>query len=164
LEESTTRSERTKSRTRILKSVRQLHLWLGTFFAPAIIFFAFSGALQTFGLHEGRRGDPYQPPAWIAKIAQIHKKQNLETRPPGPPPGGRAGELARPPAENHQHPNSEGPATFAFKVFTGMMAMGLISTTLLGLFMTFQFAREKRVTWALLILGTVLPLAMISLM
>jgi hypothetical protein len=37
-----------------LKLARQLHLYLGTLFAPSIIFFAFTGSLQLFGLHEGQ--------------------------------------------------------------------------------------------------------------
>ena len=34
-----------------LKQARQWHLYLGTFFAPSILFFALTGALQLFGLH-----------------------------------------------------------------------------------------------------------------
>ncbi len=163
MEGSTLTAESVNTRARMLKSARQLHLWLGTFFAPAILFFAFSGFLQTFGLHEAKRGDSYQPPAWIAKMAQIHKKQNLETRPPAPP-AARGGEPAKQPAENRPAPKPVKPATTAFKAFTGAMSIGLISTTLLGIFMTFQFARDKRVTWVLLILGTIMQLAKISLM
>ena len=150
-------------RAATLKQARQLHLWLGTFFAPAILFFAFSGALQTFGLHEGRPGDAYQAPAWIAKMAQIHKKQTLETMQKGPPPGARRGDGVRPPAQKDQGRKPARAATLAFKIFTGLMAVGLMVTTFLGLYMTFQFARDKRVTWALLILGTVIPVALIAL-
>jgi len=56
-----------------MKQIRQLHLYMGTLFAPAILFFAFTGALQTFGLHEGARGSNSTPPAWIAQLAQVHK-------------------------------------------------------------------------------------------
>ena len=47
-----------------LKMAREWHLYLGTLFAPSIIFFALSGSLQLFGLHEGHPGEAYQPPAW----------------------------------------------------------------------------------------------------
>ncbi len=53
----------TPSRAAWLKQIRQLHLYLGTFFAPSIIFFALTGAIQLFGLHEGHPGEAYQPPA-----------------------------------------------------------------------------------------------------
>ena len=159
-----TTTDKARARAQVLKTARQLHLWLGTFFAPAIIFFAFSGALQTFGLHEAQRGDPNQPAMWITKLAQLHKKQNLNTKPAGARPAKKPEDQVKPREENRPAPKPDKPATFAFKVFTGLMSIGLILTTVLGLFMTFQFARDKRVTWALLILGTLLPLAMILLM
>jgi outer membrane biosynthesis protein TonB len=40
-----------------------------------LLFFAFTGALQTFGLHETTRGSSYKPPAWAVTLGQIHKKQ-----------------------------------------------------------------------------------------
>ena len=54
---------------------RLLHLYIGVFTTPALIFFAFTGALQTFSLHETTRGSSYKPPAWAMVLAQIHKKQ-----------------------------------------------------------------------------------------
>jgi uncharacterized iron-regulated membrane protein len=78
----------------LLKQVRQLHLYLGVFFAPSIIFFALTGSLQLFGLHEGHPGEAYQPPAWVQKLGSIHKNQIVAER-RGPPPG-FAGEQKRP--------------------------------------------------------------------
>jgi uncharacterized iron-regulated membrane protein len=48
----------------LLKSTRLIHLYIGVFIAPALLFFAFTGALQTFSLHETTRGSSYRPPAW----------------------------------------------------------------------------------------------------
>jgi hypothetical protein len=59
----------------ILKYTRLVHLYLGVFIAPALLFFAFTGALQTFSLHETTRGSSYKPPAWAVMLGQIHKKQ-----------------------------------------------------------------------------------------
>ncbi len=36
----------------LLKYTRLVHLYLGVFITPALLFFAFTGALQTFSLHE----------------------------------------------------------------------------------------------------------------
>jgi hypothetical protein len=58
-----------------LKYIRLIHLYIGVFIAPALLFFAFTGALQTFSLHETTRGSSYKPPAWAVILAQIHKKQ-----------------------------------------------------------------------------------------
>ena len=54
-----------------------MHLYLGVFIAPMLLFFAITGGLQTFGLHEGGRGSSYKPPAWLATMAQLHKKQTV---------------------------------------------------------------------------------------
>lgn len=56
-----------------MQRIRNLHFYLGIFFAPAIIFFAFSGLLQTFSLHEG---EGHQK--WIEEMGEVHKNQ----RPP----------------------------------------------------------------------------------
>ncbi len=58
-----------------LKYTRLTHLYIGVFITPALLFFAFTGALQTFSLHETTRGSSYKPPAWAVLLAQIHKKQ-----------------------------------------------------------------------------------------
>ncbi len=60
----------------VLRFVRKAHLYLGIFTTPALLFFAFTGAMQTFSLHEVTPGSSYKPPAWIATLVQIHKKQN----------------------------------------------------------------------------------------
>lgn len=60
----------------VLKFMRKAHLYLGIFTTPALLFFAFTGAMQTFSLHESTPGSSYRPPAWIATLAQIHKKQD----------------------------------------------------------------------------------------
>ncbi|WP_433973899.1 PepSY domain-containing protein [Tunturiibacter lichenicola] len=59
----------------LLKYLRLIHLYLGVFITPALLFFAFTGALQTFSLHETTRGSSYKPPAWAVVLGQIHKKQ-----------------------------------------------------------------------------------------
>src|SRR5712672_3037500 len=70
-----------------LKYLRLIHLYTGVFIAPALLFFAFTGALQTFSLHETTRGSSYKPPAWAVMLAQIHKKQTpiVPIRKPAPP-------------------------------------------------------------------------------
>src|ERR1700712_273889 len=58
-----------------LRIIRLIHLYLGIFSAPALLFFAFTGALQTFSLHETTPGSSYKPPAWAVTLGQLHKKQ-----------------------------------------------------------------------------------------
>src|SRR3982750_3650156 len=92
---------------KLLRYLRLIHLYTGVFIAPAVLFFAFTGALQTFSLHETTRGSSYKPPAWAVLLAQIHKKQTpvVPVRKPPPPgatateaqaAGGRGGEIGLP--------------------------------------------------------------------
>ena len=166
-------SDPSKSAAR-LKLARQWHFYLGTLFAPSIIFFAFSGAMQLFGLHEIRPGRTYQPPVWIQKMGSIHKKQTLSLR-HGPPPG-FAGEQRRLPAGNQAlrrlrpdggHRNQEQRSnkfTLALKWFFLATAVGLAFSTLLGVYMAFKFNRSRVLVWGLLLLGTAIPVALLAMM
>src|ERR1700719_1506576 len=62
----------------VLKLVRKVHLYFGVFIAPAILFFAVTGALQSFNLHATTPGSAYKPANWIIALAQLHKKQTTE--------------------------------------------------------------------------------------
>ena len=68
----------------LLKNARLLHLYCGVFTTPALIFFAFTGLMQTFSLHETTRGSDYKPPKILVELGQFHKKQTLVLPPPRP--------------------------------------------------------------------------------
>lgn len=146
-----------------------MHLYLGTFFAPSILFFALTGALQLFGLHEGHPGDKYQPPAWVAKLGSLHKNQTLAER-RGPPPGSASGQM-RPP-ENQREEGRPTPGedrrenkfTLALKWFFLAMSIGLVFTTLLGIYMAFKFNRSRALIWSTLLAGTAIPATLIILL
>jgi hypothetical protein len=96
----------------LLKYLRLTHLYLGVFITPALLFFAFTGALQTFSLHETTRGSSYKPPAWAVVLGQIHKKQTpvvpvRRVSPPDRPAEKSADKPADKPAERL----SDKPAT-----------------------------------------------------
>lgn len=162
-----------------MKKVRQLHLYLGTLFAPLIIFFALTGILQTLELHEGNG-----TPKWIAQIASIHKKQALQSGEPNrpqpdgdkgapnrPQPDGGEGALNRPQPDGDKDDDDEGdggetqsarkPSPWPLKWFVVLMSIGLTITTGLGIYMAFKYERNKALVWGLLIAGTLLPLALL---
>ena len=157
----------------MLKQVRQLHLYLGVFFAPSIIFFALTGSLQLFGLHEGHPGEAYQPPAWVQKLGSIHKNQIVAER-RGPPPS-FAGEQKRPQEsdEARRSPQAAGgrrneergpnKLTLVLKLFFLATAVGLVFSTLLGIYMAFKYNRSRAIVWGLLLLGTAIPVALIAM-
>ena len=95
------------------------------------------------------------------KLAQLHKKQTLTIpqRKPAPPTASRSGARPenRPDAEANRPP-AQPLTTLLMKWFTFIMAIGLVVTTVLGLYMSFKFNRDRRVVWGLLVGGTLLPL------
>ncbi|KRE89416.1 hypothetical protein ASG87_03490 [Frateuria sp. Soil773] len=165
---------------RFLKFARQLHLYLGVFTAPMLLFFAVTGGLQTFSLHETTRGSSYAPPAWLASMAQLHKKQTTvvparKLRPPeraagteprvarsasvAPPPGDIApaaraatdrGDTARP-RKN----------LWPMKVFFGLVALGLLLSVLTGLYMAYRYSRKPVLVSAVLLAGILVPLLLL---
>lgn len=139
-----------------LNQARQLHLYLGTFFAPSILFFSFTGSIQLLGVHQARPGG-YQPSVWVAKLAEIHKHQSLAA------PSNRSPMMDRkkPPFDPERALGPGGPPAgmrpnLALKGFFLLMSIGLFVTTCLGIYMSFKYNRT-RVVWGFLIAGTALP-------
>ena len=166
---------------RVLKFVRQLHLYLGVFTAPMLLFFAITGGLQTFGLHETTRGSSYTPPAWLASMAQLHKKQTTvmpvrkarpaEVATPGSDLHGAdaatAATTANAQADMRVAPPSSGSAENAgakpkknllpMKIFFGLVALSLLISTLTGLYMAWRYSRKPKLVGALLLGGILVP-------
>ena len=145
------------------KTIRQIHLYLGTFFAPAIIFFALTGAVQTFGLHEDARDGSYHAPAWLSILAEIHKDQSLGKPHRGPPPGLVPGRAAMGASGAVPGAPRKLRASQPLKVFVAFMAIGLIVTATLGIYIATKNIRARKITWTLLVLGTALPIALLFL-
>jgi hypothetical protein len=151
--------------------MRLLHLYLGVFTAPALLFFAITGALQTFNLHETTQGSSYRPPAWIASLAQLHKKQTTEVpvRRPKPEPALPGGPVSG--ARHNAEVSSQGNAPNApaskpkshlpMKIFFLLVSIGLFLSTLTGIYMTYCYSRSKLVITGLLVAGVTLPLLLL---
>jgi hypothetical protein len=172
----------TSSSHALLRLFRTLHLYIGIFISPALLFFAFTGAVQTFSLHETTQGSSYKPPAWIATLAQLHKKQTttVPVRRPRPsfengPAGGKGGDSsghadrhsggaaaalpdgAKPASAPEPKPKSHLP----MKIFFLLVAIGLFVSTLTGLYMAYRYRRNKLVVTAVWTAGVVVPLLLI---
>jgi hypothetical protein len=141
-------------------NLRQIHRYLSVFFTPAILFFSFTGALQTFRLHESaQRGAP-PPVAWIAALASVHKDQHLphaRPRPADPAQAAPATNVARPVrAPSEEAPDPE-RSTLPLKLFVLALAIGLCVTALVGLTLAFTNPRSRKQSAVMLVLGTLLP-------
>ena len=113
-----------------MKTLMRTHRYLSCFIAPAMIFFAVSGAWQAFRLHESAKDGSYQAPAALSVLSEAHKAERLSKS------TGiwlKAGEVA--------------------------IATTFLVTGLLGLIMGVRLAGEKKwAVWSLLAAGTLLPI------
>jgi hypothetical protein len=164
----------------VLRLFRKVHLYLGVFTAPALVFFAFTGAMQSFSLHETTQGSSYKPPAWIASLAQLHKKQTtaVPVRRPRPVerPDGDAAKSKRSADAGSSAPNA-GPGQVGgqakapdqpaqkshlpMKIFFLIVSVGLFLSTLTGIYMAYKYSHNKWLINGLLAAGIVIPLLLL---
>jgi hypothetical protein len=134
--------------------LRRIHTWIGMLIAPSVLFFATTGSLQLYSLHEAHDG--YTPPSWMVGLGSLHKDQKLPAPPRPKPAGARAG------PERHHDDAPPSPATTVLKIVFLSVAIGLIVSTFLGLWMALQDRLHRRANLALLAVGLVLPFALIA--
>ena len=138
-------------RPKTMQALRRYHLYVGMIFAPAIIFFSFSGAIQTIGWQD----DP-APPAWIKTIASIHKKQTMpkarKPRPQAAAPAPEGGAAAR-----REEPAAQGPSPIPLKIFTVLLSIGLILSAGLGVAIALANRSTRRMSTIMLAIGLILP-------
>jgi hypothetical protein len=145
-----------------MASIRTWHTYLGILIAPSVLFFALTGALQLFSLHEAH--GTYHPAPVIEKLASVHKDQvyalgHHEEPPPAPAAGTQPADEAHPPAAP-EHEDEPAIGTPLLKWFFLVVALGLATSTVLGLYMGLTHIRHKRTGWWLLAIGVVLPLVL----
>ena len=128
-------------------------------FAPTIVFFAFSGALQICGFHEASGGEP--PSVWIAKLAQVHKDQSIADRPDRKPAA--SAPVAAPPPPRATEARAQPHRSSMLVLWFFLMSIALILSTGLGVYMAFAYKRDRKVIVLLLGLGTVIPIASLFL-
>ncbi len=136
--------------TNIAATVRRLHTYIGLLIAPSLLFFALTGTLQIYSMHESH-GD-YRASNLLKEVSAVHKDQKFEAPPDRP---GEA-ELGGP-------PEPVALSTRLLKVFFTLVAVGLIASVSMGIWMAFKFSRRKGLVIGLLVAGTILPIVLIAL-
>lgn len=144
---------------RLLKVCRLMHLYLGVFTAPALLFFAITGGLQTFNLHEAGRGSSYVPPRWLAVMAQLHKKQTPDIpvhrpRPAMAPAPLEASTAIARPRSSQQAPRRH---PLPLKIFVAVVALALALSSLSGLYMAWRYTRHAWRIAAIFLAGIIVP-------
>jgi hypothetical protein len=149
--------------------IRRWHSYLGLLIAPSVLFFALTGAVQIFGLHEAH--DDYQPPALIEKLSSVHKDQVFELGDHGPPPpdssAGQPNGVVAFAVQNlhagHDDHDSPGLPTTLLKWYFLIVAVALTVSTGFGIWMGLTQIRRKSLAWTLLFVGAAVPLALLLL-
>jgi hypothetical protein len=120
-----------------------------------VMFYALSGALQIFDLHQSHDG--YTAPSLMAAVGRLHKQQVFAPPVPRQSPSGRGEPQGR------QKGRASSPATPLLKWLFFLEALGLAATTALGTWIGLTQAKRRRTILALLTLGIILPLLLIAL-
>lgn len=112
-----------------MKSLLRLHRFLGAFSAPMLILFAISGSWQLVNAHKQMKNQP-PPPRALHAISDLHMGEDLE-----------------------------GPTKWAYRGVAWLVALSLVVTSTLGLFVAFKVDRSRWIAVAV-VSGAVLPLAL----
>ena len=123
-----------------MKSIRLWHTYIACIFTPLTVFFVLSGMVQTWNLHKARKDGSYTPTAWVAKLCHIHTDQTW------PPDSGKPG-----------------PGRLPFRLVSCALGAGMLCTVSLGVIMAYRFAQRRGRISILLLLGAVIPLAVVLL-
>jgi uncharacterized iron-regulated membrane protein len=134
-----------------LRYTRLVHLYIGVFIAPALLFFAFTGALQTFSLHETTRGSSYKAADKTSPEKAAQDKPQLPAAPASQSTPNVAPKLL-PDAIVPQPHN-----TLPLKIFFLLVAIGLFTSTLSGLYMSYKYIRNRSLISAILLAGVIVP-------
>jgi hypothetical protein len=145
-----------------MRRIRQLHLYIGVFFLPAILFFAISGGLQAFRLQQASGWDGAPPPAWMAWMGSVHIDQTVPRAEPPKPPA-----TAKPPADPAKEAAkaaeraARNRAALPMKIFTATLAAALALSTLLGGAIALNSRATRRTAVLMLLAGSAVPLALL---
>jgi len=145
--------------------LRKVHLYLGVFFAPIILMFALTGALQVYGLHEAGEGG-YRPAPIVEKLGQVHIHQRFALKPKRPAPAAASAPSAAAvakPAPPREAEKPADPAKALLKALFFAAAVGLAVSTVLGVWISLLAPRGRGLILGLLAAGAVAPILLLAL-
>ena len=111
-----------------MKRLMRIHRYLSCFVAPAMLFFAVSGAWQAYRFQESRKDGSYVAPVALEVLSEFHKAEHLskEAR-----DWFRAGQL--------------------------LLAAAFVATALIGVVMAVRISKPAWLVWACLAAGVAIP-------
>lgn len=120
-----------------MKLIRKLHLFLGVFFTPLLVFFVATGWYQT--LEPERLKTPGDAETLLQKLRVVHTDMIF--------PGNR--EFSRPSSPK------------LFQGIVGAMSAAVLGTTALGVYLAFRTVRSKGWVVFSLVAGLLVPVALL---
>jgi hypothetical protein len=117
--------------------LRRVHLWLGCFFAPLLLFFVATGCYQTF-VHDRKKGLG-EAETWVDRLTTIHVDQIYPSA------------------------SAETFSPQLFQWLVGLMSLALIITLVLGIVLAFRVSRKTWPVWVALLLGFIVPVIVLWL-
>ena len=120
-----------------MKLLRRIHLYLGCFFAPLLVFYVTTGWYQT--VNPDRRKGVGDSTDFVSRLSRVHVEQYYPTE------------------------SASGYSTYLFRGLIVIMAVALITTVILGIILAFRTSRNKWPVWLSLVLGVILPIVLLWL-
>ncbi len=120
-----------------MKLLRRIHLYLGCFFAPLLVFYVSTGWYQT--VNPDRRKGVGDSTDFISRLSRVHVEQYYPTE------------------------SASGYSTYLFRGMIVIMAVALMTTVILGVILAFRTSHNKWPVWLSLVLGIVLPIVLLWL-
>jgi hypothetical protein len=120
-----------------MKALRRIHLYLGCFFAPLLIFYVATGWYQT--VNPDRRKGVGDSNDFVSRLNRVHVEQYYPTD------------------------SATGYSTYLFRGLVVVMAVALMTTLVLGIILAFRTTRNKWPVWLSLALGVILPIVLLWL-
>lgn len=145
-------------------ALRRWHSYIGLLSAPSVIFFTLTGAYQIFSLHEAH-GD-YHPPVLLEKLSSVHRDQVLKPHHhhDDHDHDQDAGAVKPPAKADPQQADDDDEVeapTLVLKWYFTVVAVALMVSTLIGIWMGITQIGRKATAWTLLLAGTLIPLALL---
>jgi hypothetical protein len=114
-----------------------MHLFLGCFFAPMLLFYAATGWYQT--VRTDRTKKAAEAETWVSKMTAVHKDQIYPTE------------------------SAMSYSTKAFKGLVVLMCIAFMATISLGIYLAFKMLRQQWLVWISLLTGIAVPVLVLWL-
>ena len=122
-----------------MKTLRQVHLYLGCLFAPLLIYFSVSGIWQVFRFNDVPKNEVAPLRSFLHEISKPHTHATLP----------------------YHEPKIENSLSFAWAA--ALMGSGITVSTILGIILAFRFTKKRSLVVFCLIAGAALPVVFLLL-